>query len=683
VVRRKASGTPALTELTAAGNSVTQRKATGSPSIAEITGSGTATIPGVGETRTASGNPSIPEITVSAEANRPRVWLNTTQTKAGATEMTVTAWNSAGTSITFTDPVGAPFGSLYLGVENVRNSDIGWIAVTVGGLESASAAVSIPSPTSSGITNVLQGSEGIPSIPEITAVGQAVRIEGFPAAQGNAVVTEITASGTSIVRHIASAPTSIKRDTFTEAGDTALASHTSDTGGSWQGAQVGQLYVLGATDDVANTLDGTSQHGALCDESFVSSSYIAEIEGTTGSPGAYRFGVICRGQDGASFKALGAGNSEWYGAIISASQGWQLWRVEADGGVTVIAWDHSWLAANDIDADDPIRLRLTTINLGSSVNLKLDVDFNKDGAGFSGYFPVVDTIVGGALQISDAGQAGIYMDGVEPRITYFDSRYVADAPTIPEITASGTATGVPDRATGAVTLTEITASGTALGPPIRASGAPSVETITASGTAVGPSGPPSAGAGGGGGKGKKRKKFQKRKFHMPLAGVSLRDRPFENPVIEEEIEQIVDEVIAAAEELESRGYAEAISADIIANMARLKALADDALIRSLRTSEAISRRIAEAKLAARINELVRRRRAYIRIEHAQVLADQKRRGRRKELERKRRREYETRRARSEWNATLLLNQPIEPYSEPKIDDDADLETIMKLLEEML
>jgi hypothetical protein len=165
--------------------------------------------------------------------------------------------------------------------------------------------------------------------------------------------------------------------------------------------------------------------------------------------------------------------------------------------------------------------------------------------------------------------------------------------------------------------------------------------------------------------------------------VALRDRPFEDPVLEEEIEQIVDEVIEAAEELEAKGYAEAISADIIANMARLKAATDEALIRGIRNTEAVSRRLAEAKLGARINELVRRRRAYIRVEHERILRDQRERARQQELERKRQREYEIRKARAEWRAELLLNQPIEPYEEPTIDDEADVEVIMRLMEEIL
>jgi hypothetical protein len=65
------------------------------------------------------------------------------------------------------------------------------------------------------------------------------------------------------------------------------------------------------------------------------------------------------------------------------------------------------------------------------------------------------------------------------------------------------------------------------------------------------------------------------------------------------------------------------------------------------------------------------------------LRDQRIRARQKELERKRRKEYEIRKARAEWRAELLLNQPIEPYEEPTIDDEADIETIMQLMEELL
>ncbi len=88
----------------------------------------------------ASGTPSITKATLSGAAHVwPRVYLNTTETKAGADEMTVTAANAAGTSITFDDPAGGKTGSLKLGVENAFDL-IGWIDVTV----NAAGAAGLP-----------------------------------------------------------------------------------------------------------------------------------------------------------------------------------------------------------------------------------------------------------------------------------------------------------------------------------------------------------------------------------------------------------------------------------------------------------------------------------------------------------------------------------------------------------
>lgn len=72
----------------------------------------------------------------------PRVYLNTSQTLTGATELTVTSYAVDGTSVTFDDAAGAPTGSLFLGVQNTRNAQVGWIAVTVtGGDTNVSASV--------------------------------------------------------------------------------------------------------------------------------------------------------------------------------------------------------------------------------------------------------------------------------------------------------------------------------------------------------------------------------------------------------------------------------------------------------------------------------------------------------------------------------------------------------------
>ncbi len=124
----------------------------GSFAADEVEGLLTLVIPPSTSTKTASGTPSISKPTSSGASHIwPRVYLNTSETKAGATEMTVTAANAAGTSITFTDPEGAPIGALFLGVERQRDDKIAWIAVTVDQLaEIASGSPSISKPTSAG-----------------------------------------------------------------------------------------------------------------------------------------------------------------------------------------------------------------------------------------------------------------------------------------------------------------------------------------------------------------------------------------------------------------------------------------------------------------------------------------------------------------------------------------------------
>jgi hypothetical protein len=104
----------------------------------------------------ATGITSIPVITQSTTIKRPpRVYLNTTQTKAGATELAVQSYNDAGTSLTFNDPQGTgPTGSAFLGIENTSTHFIDWQAVTV---------------------NTGPIGSGTPSITPIEAAGNALR----------------------------------------------------------------------------------------------------------------------------------------------------------------------------------------------------------------------------------------------------------------------------------------------------------------------------------------------------------------------------------------------------------------------------------------------------------------------------------------------------------------------------
>ena len=127
---RTANGSPSITPVEAAGDVTIIRTADGSPSINPLEATGVAYHGAPNQT--ADGSPSVTKFTASSDAFIwPRVYLNATKTLAGAVEMTVQSVDADGTSITFDDDVGFPTGSLFLGVENRNNGDVGWIPVTV------------------------------------------------------------------------------------------------------------------------------------------------------------------------------------------------------------------------------------------------------------------------------------------------------------------------------------------------------------------------------------------------------------------------------------------------------------------------------------------------------------------------------------------------------------------------
>lgn len=221
-ILKKSSGALSLEEILASGVVDQIQKLSGSPSIEVVSALGVSRI-----IKRASGTPAIDSPTalgVASTALAPKVWLNTTQVLSGATEMTVTAFNGAGTSITFSDPSGAPTGSLFLGVEN-RNagggdSNTGWIAVTVNtpGLLTSDGMPSIDVITANGLSNLFGGTEGFPSIAEITASGVSVRTP--PTSTGNPSIEKITAAGISIQIQKLSGALSIEE--ITASGTVAL-----------------------------------------------------------------------------------------------------------------------------------------------------------------------------------------------------------------------------------------------------------------------------------------------------------------------------------------------------------------------------------------------------------------------------------------------------------------------------
>ena len=141
-----AGGAVTFTNVPTANITDPPKTASGSPQITKPTASGVAT------NFNASGSPSISKPTATGNAAiPPRVWLNSTQSLSGATEMTVTAYSD--TEITFTDPSGPPTGSLFIGVER-SDGQVGWLAVTVNdSTKTASGAVTITKPTATGVAN--------------------------------------------------------------------------------------------------------------------------------------------------------------------------------------------------------------------------------------------------------------------------------------------------------------------------------------------------------------------------------------------------------------------------------------------------------------------------------------------------------------------------------------------------
>lgn len=122
-----ADGAPSISNVIAAGIAEVINTADGAASISNITAAGLGVLE-----RIANGGPSVSKATAAGNSFIwPKVYLNTTETLSGATEMSVVSVETDGTGITFNDDAGAPTGSLFLGVENRVNGDVGWIPVTV------------------------------------------------------------------------------------------------------------------------------------------------------------------------------------------------------------------------------------------------------------------------------------------------------------------------------------------------------------------------------------------------------------------------------------------------------------------------------------------------------------------------------------------------------------------------
>ena len=259
----------------------------------------TATIPVAGATHSATmtgtGTSSTPtkqigkDVVGSASPTgtiqfRPRVWLNTTQSKSGADEMTVTSYNYAGTSITFSDPSGGKTGNLFLGVENLSTGQIGWIPVVVTGGEVHTATMT-----------------GTGSVSLVKEVGKL--LDGASTPTGS--ISTVTAFLKTIEGSLAATGALLKQAQVTLAGSS-----------TWTGA-------LNASRVVLQALDGSlTATGALLKRAQITLAGSSILTGTVNTATNFLKSVV------GSLTATGAllkqtqltftGSSTWTGALASS-----------------------------------------------------------------------------------------------------------------------------------------------------------------------------------------------------------------------------------------------------------------------------------------------------------------------------------------------------------------------------
>jgi hypothetical protein len=472
---KTASGNPNLTQLTASGTATNILTASGNPQLAPLTASGTAT-----NILTASGNPQLAPLTASGTAVLvPKVWLNSTATLSGATEMTVTAFNAAGTSITFTDPSGPPTGSLWLGVES-RNKgggelNTGWIAVTVNatGIKPASGNPVLDTLTASGQASQILKPSGTPSIATITASGSAVTIV---IASGNPSIDVLTASGSASQILKPSGTPSL--ETLTASGTAAIVGQAKTASGN---PVLEELTASGTATVIitatgAATLDEITASGQAGLFQSASGTPVLDALTASGQAGLFQSASGTPVLDALTASGLAKIHLKASGtpSIDQLTASGQAGRIlEATGAATLTEITASGIASKGgerIANGNPVLDAVTATGAASQI-LKPSGAATLDQLTASGTATIIVTASGNPSidQVTAAGEAGKFLAAT-------------GAATLDQVTAAGEA-GKFLTASGTPLLDALTATGTAK-LLLKASGTPSLETLTASGTAT-------------------------------------------------------------------------------------------------------------------------------------------------------------------------------------------------------
>jgi hypothetical protein len=506
-VALRAIGNPAIEAVTASGSAAQELSASGSPAIAEVEATGTATL-GAAQ---ASGNPAIDEIQASGTA---------AQTLSATGSPAITEVEASGTAEHILPSSGSP------AIDEVEASGAASQELSATGTPAVDAV------TASGTAGRVLGATGSPTLDSVEATGTAAK-EGEKAANGSPALDEITASGTAAQTYSATGSPAIDA---VEASGTA----TNIVGATAQ-RNMGPHGLVANYPDVLREFDCTVPivgRGIECDAGESVSQVPTE---------AIQLGPHGLTTKDRTFQIKGVGQAE---ALIQGAQINLEFETPDSSDATI------YPDGQDADADAGSVAEAEAQVSGAQIQAQAGTSASA--------VSITATIVGASIQTGTGDSTAVPGTGV----TIDGAAIVAQAATPSDIHYDFAVFGMSGAQINSYAAEIGWDTNFDVGALVYGREADALAGTVTQETSVSE---PQQGSMGGGGewkKGGKRKKFRKQKFHMPLAGVALRDQPFEDPVIEEDIEQIVDEVIEAAEELESKGYAEAISADIIADMAR-------------------------------------------------------------------------------------------------------------------
>ena len=216
----------------------------------------------------------------------------------------------------------------------------------------------------------------------------------------------------------------IKTDTFTVSSNEALESHTSDSGGGWQGSEDVHFDVIDGSPD-AVFADTANVVTAIGDEDPSVTDYTVEIEGVIGGTATTdRCGLLLRSGGGAT---QSASTSSYYFLRVTGNtltnMTWDFYRVDSGSPTTSgISGTTTGTLAN-LDTDDTFKLRATISGTGATVTILCEYDENIDGGGYGGFSTLTTLSDTHANRIVTAGNVGIYMRGTNASILDFSATH--------------------------------------------------------------------------------------------------------------------------------------------------------------------------------------------------------------------------------------------------------------------